>query len=36
MLDEIRAVFLDPQTPGLDRLYEAINAARDLAPDSDF
>ena len=36
MLDEIRAVFSDPQTPGLDRLYDAINAARDLAPDSDF
>ena len=36
MIEEIRAVFADPQVPGLERLYDAINAARDLAPDSDF
>lgn len=32
----IRAVFIDAQTEGLDQLYDVINAARDLAPDSDF
>ena len=26
----------DAQTEGLDQLYDVINAARDLAPDSDF
>ena len=36
MIDQIRAVFADPQVPGLERLYDAINAARDIAPDSDF
>ena len=36
MIEQIRAVFADPQVSGLDRLYDAINAARDLAPDSDF
>ena len=36
MIEQIRAVFADPQVSGLDRLYAAINAARDLAPDSDF
>ena len=36
MIEQIRAVFADPQVPGLEGLYDAINAARDLAPDSDF
>ena len=36
MLDLIRSVFADAQTEGLDQLDDAINAARDLAPDSDF
>lgn len=36
MLARIRAVFADAQTGGLDQLYDVINAARDLAPDSDF
>ena len=36
MLDRIRAVFADSQTEGMDQLYDVINAARDLAPDSDF
>ena len=36
MLARIRAVFDEAQTEGLDRLYDVINAARDLAPDSDF
>ena len=36
MLDRIRAVFADAQTQGMDQLYDVINAARDLAPDSDF
>ena len=36
MLDRIRAVFADAQTEGMDQLYDVINAARDLAPDSDF
>ena len=36
MLDRIRSVFADAQTEGLDQLYDAINATRDLAPDSDF
>jgi hypothetical protein len=36
MLARIRAVFADAQTEGLDQLYAVINAARDLAPDSDF
>ncbi|MDA9740191.1 hypothetical protein N9U66_02240 [Synechococcus sp. AH-736-M20] len=36
MLARIRAVFADAQTEGLDQLYDVINAARDLAPDSDF
>ena len=36
MLARIRVVFAEPQTEGLDELYDAINAARDLAPDSDF
>ena len=36
MLARIRAVFAEAQTEGLDRLYDVINAARDLAPDSDF
>ena len=35
MLDRIRAVFVDAQTAGMDQLYDVINAARDLAPDSD-
>ena len=35
MLDRIRAVFADAQTEGMDQLYDVINAARDLAPDSD-
>ena len=32
----IRAVFAEVQTDALDQLYDVINAARDLAPDSDF
>ena len=36
MLDRIRSVFTDAQTEGLVQLYGAINAERDLAPDSDF
>ena len=36
MLEEIRAVFADPQVADLEAVYDAINAARDLAPDSDF
>ena len=36
MLDRIRVVFADAQTEGMDQLYDVINAARDLAPDSDF
>ena len=32
MLARIRVVFAEPQTEGLDELYDAINAARDLAP----
>ena len=36
MLDRIRSVLADAQTEGLDQLYDAINATRDLAPDSDF
>ena len=36
MLDRIRTVFADAQTEGMDQLYDVINAARDLAPDSDF
>ena len=36
MLNRIRAVFADAQTEGMDQLYDVINAARDLAPDSDF
>ena len=36
MLARIRAVFADAQTEGLDQLYDVINAARDLVPDSDF
>ena len=36
MLARIRAVFAEAQTEGLDQLYDVINAARDLAPDSDF
>ena len=36
MLTRIRAVFAEAQTEGLNQLYDAINAARDLAPDSDF
>ena len=36
MLARIRAVFADAQMEGLDQLYAVINAARDLAPDSDF
>ncbi len=36
MLDRIRAVFADAQTEGMDQLYGVINAARDLALDSDF
>ena len=36
MLDRIRFVFAYAQTEGLDQLYVAINAARDLVPDSDF
>ena len=36
MLARIRAVFADAQTEGLDQVFDVINAARDLAPDSDF
>ena len=36
MLDHIRAVFSDAQTEGMDQRYDVINAARDLAPDSNF
>ncbi|MCB4406540.1 hypothetical protein [Synechococcus sp. MU1642] len=36
MLASIRAVFADAQTEALDQLYDVINAARDLASDSDF
>ena len=36
MLGRIRAVFTESQTQGLEQLYDVINAARDLAPDSDF
>ena len=36
MLDRIRAGFADAHTEGMDQLYDVINAARDLAPDSDF
>ena len=36
ILDRIRSVFADAQTEGLDQLYDANNATRDLAPDSDF
>ena len=36
MLSRIRAVFAEAQVEGLDQLYDVINAARDLAPDSDF
>ena len=36
MLDRIRAVFAEAQAEGMDQLYDVINAARDLAPDSDF
>ena len=36
MLARIRAVFAEAQTEELNQLYDAINAARDLAPDSDF
>lgn len=36
MLNRLRAVFAASQTVGLDQLYDVINAARDLAPDSDF
>ena len=36
MLASIRAVFAEAQTEELNQLYDAINAARDLAPDSDF
>ena len=36
MLARIRAVFADAQTEALDQLFDVINAARDLAPDSDF
>ena len=36
MLSRIRAVFAEAQVEGLDQLYDVINAARDLAPVSDF
>ena len=36
MLARIRALFAEVQTDALDQLYDVINAARDLAPDSDF
>ena len=36
MLARIRVVFAETQIEGLDELYDSINAARDLAPDSDF
>ena len=36
MLARIRAVFAEAQTDALDQLYDVINAARYLAPDSDF
>ena len=36
MLARIRAVFSDAHTEALYQLYDVINAARDLAPDSDF
>lgn len=36
MIDEIRAIFADPRVDGLEQLYDAINAARDLTKDSDF
>jgi hypothetical protein len=36
MLGRIRAVFTESQAQGLEQLYDVINAARDLAPDSDF
>ena len=36
MLARIRAVFAESQTEGLDHLYDVINAARDVAPDSNF
>ena len=36
MLYRIRAAFADAQTEGMSQLYDVINAARDLAPDSDF
>ena len=36
MLDSIRAILADAQTEGMDQLYGVTNAARDLAPDSDF
>ena len=36
MLARIRAVFAEVQADALDQLYDVINAARDLAPDSDF
>ena len=36
MLARIRGVFAEAQTEGLYQLYAVINAARDLAPDSDF
>ena len=36
MLARIRTVFAEAQTDALDQLYDVINAARDLAPDSDF
>ena len=36
MIDQIRSVFRDPQVPGMDRLYLAINDARDIDPAADF
>ena len=36
MLARNCAVFADAQTEGMDQLYDVINAARDLAPCSDF
>jgi len=36
MSARIHAVFAEAQSEALDQLYDVINAARDLAPDSDF
>ena len=36
MIEAVRAVFKDPQVPGMARLYRAINDVRELDPAADF